>query len=54
MTFRPEGNWTRVTLVHSGWQKLGEKAAKAREGYDTGWRTVLSDHFVPACVSESR
>jgi hypothetical protein len=35
----PEG--TRVVLTHSGWEKLGAKAQKARDGYNQGWETVF-------------
>lgn len=33
----------RVTLVHSGWQALGEGAMARRDGYDGGWIKVLED-----------
>lgn len=49
VTFAPEGESTRVTLVHRDWQKLGEAAAQARAGYDEGWGVVLGQHFAPAC-----
>lgn len=38
---------TRVTLTHSNWERLGENAAKSREDYNGGWRSVLGDHYVP-------
>jgi uncharacterized protein YndB with AHSA1/START domain len=41
ITFRPEGDGTRVDLVHAGWERLGEKAAETREGYGPGWDFVL-------------
>lgn len=41
VTFRPEGDGTRVDLVHSGWERLGEKAAAMRADYDGGWDFVL-------------
>lgn len=50
ITFVPDGDGTRLTLVHRGWQKLGEGAAQARAGYDEGWGVVLSQHFAPACA----
>ena len=40
VTFTPEGDGTRVELVHSGWEKL-EDGAKSRAGYDGGWDGVL-------------
>jgi hypothetical protein len=39
--FVPDGDGSRVELEHRGWERLGEAAAEAREGYDTGWDTVL-------------
>lgn len=50
VTFVPDGDGTRVTLVHRGWQKLGAGAAKARASYDEGWGRVLTKHFAPACT----
>jgi uncharacterized protein YndB with AHSA1/START domain len=32
---------TRLDLVHSGWERLGERAPVLREGYVTGWDFVL-------------
>ena len=39
---------TVVTLTHSGWAVLGERAAPARASYDTGWVGVLVDGYVAA------
>lgn len=33
---------TRVELTHAGWEALGRDAAARREGYASGWRTVLA------------
>lgn len=33
----------RVTLVHSGWDALGEAGMSRRGGYDGGWVGVLED-----------
>jgi hypothetical protein len=33
---------TRVDLEHRGWEKLGERAAEARQGYSQGWESVLA------------
>jgi uncharacterized protein YndB with AHSA1/START domain len=44
-TFDPEGDSTRLTLVHTGWEALGAAAAEARAGYDGGWAGVL-DRYV--------
>lgn len=50
VTFTKDGTGTRVTLVHSGWQKLGEKGAAARESYGEGWSFVLGEAFAAACA----
>jgi uncharacterized protein YndB with AHSA1/START domain len=41
VTFSPDGERTRVELEHRGWERLGEQARAARDGYDGGWKTVL-------------
>ena len=50
VTFTQEGKGTQVTLVHSGWQKLGEKGATARLGYGEGWSFVLGEAYAAACA----
>lgn len=40
ITFTPQGARTLVRLEHSGWEAYADPAA-AREGYGTGWPTVL-------------
>jgi uncharacterized protein YndB with AHSA1/START domain len=40
-TFMPEAEGTRLTLVHTGWEALGDGAAGARSSYDGGWVGVL-------------
>jgi len=42
VTFTDEGGRTRVDLEHRGWEKLGERAAEARQGYGQGWPAVLA------------
>lgn len=39
--FVAEGAGTRVELVSSGWDKWGANAARARRGYDLGWKYIL-------------
>ena len=39
--FRAAGEGTRVDLLHTGWERLGEKASETRSGYDAGWAVVL-------------
>lgn len=41
VTFAAEGQGTRVTLTHSGWETLGDEGQKTRDGYDAGWIGVL-------------
>ena len=38
--FTPDGDGTRVDLVHSGFDRL-EDAARSRRGYDEGWALGL-------------
>jgi uncharacterized protein YndB with AHSA1/START domain len=45
VTFAEEGGRTRVTLVHSGWEALGERAAALRESYDQGWVAVFEQAY---------
>ncbi len=40
--FEPEGSGTRLTLTHTGWERLGAEARKARRGYPIGWSYVMS------------
>ena len=39
--FEAEGELTRVQLVHTGFERLGSEAKKARRGYPIGWAYVL-------------
>lgn len=36
---------TLVTLVHSGWDARGEKAATIRTNYVTGWTDIIETRF---------
>ncbi|HSR67238.1 MAG TPA: SRPBCC domain-containing protein [Acidobacteriota bacterium] len=47
--FHEDGSRTRVELIHSGWEVLGERAQETRQGYDSGWDAVLNLHYLPAC-----
>ena len=40
--FEPEGTGTRLTLTHTGWERLGKEARKARRGYPIGWQYVMA------------
>jgi uncharacterized protein YndB with AHSA1/START domain len=39
--FSPEGDGTRVDLVHAGWERLGDRMAEISGHYDEGWDFVL-------------
>lgn len=39
--FTAQGDRTRVELRHSGFERLGEMARRARRGYPLGWAYVL-------------
>jgi uncharacterized protein YndB with AHSA1/START domain len=45
--FVPDGEGTRVELVHSGFEAYGEDGAASHESYHTGWDRVL-DTFAEA------
>jgi uncharacterized protein YndB with AHSA1/START domain len=45
VTFVAEGKGTRVTLTHSGFSVLGEKATETEANYRTGWDRVLADCY---------
>ena len=36
---------TVVTLIHSGWEARGERAAETRENYVTGWNDIIQTRF---------
>ena len=42
VSFSPEGDGTRVRLVHTGWERLGDVGPRERDDYDPGWDYVLS------------
>jgi uncharacterized protein YndB with AHSA1/START domain len=44
VTFTDEDGKTRVDLEHRGWDRLGEQAAEARQGYNQGWQVVLAGY----------
>jgi uncharacterized protein YndB with AHSA1/START domain len=45
VTFTPASGGTRVELVHSGWEKLGDAAAARRDNYDKGWVRVFEQCY---------
>lgn len=42
--FSADGTGTRVELISSGWERLGQKGRGMRKGYDLGWGSVLSTY----------
>lgn len=53
ITFDTAPGGTQVTIVHSGWERLGERAGAARERNRGGWDGLLG-HFVEACREGGR
>ena len=51
VAFRPNPAGTRVTLLHGGWESLGERAVASRDGYLTGWRIVIGERFRDFCLA---
>ena len=46
VTFEPAtGGGTAVTLVHTGWDRLGDGAAEQRDQYVTGWDLVFVQRY---------
>jgi uncharacterized protein YndB with AHSA1/START domain len=41
LQFLAAGEGTRVELTHTGWERLGDLARRARKGYPIGWAYVL-------------
>lgn len=41
IAFTAVADGTRVELVHTGWEVLGDRMAEVVASYDTGWDTVL-------------
>jgi uncharacterized protein YndB with AHSA1/START domain len=49
VTFRSEEpGRTRVELTHRGWERLGDRAQRARESYGEGWQPVLERYAAGA------
>jgi uncharacterized protein YndB with AHSA1/START domain len=48
MRFDAEGDQTRVSIEHTGWERLGDRAAEQIPSYDGGWDYVLGECFASA------
>ena len=46
--FETAAEGTRVSITHSGWERLGARAAERRERNERGWAGLLP-HYVAAC-----
>lgn len=42
LRFVPSGSGTRIELEHRRWETLGDRAEAIRDGYRTGWDSVLA------------
>jgi uncharacterized protein YndB with AHSA1/START domain len=49
VAFRAHPSGTRVTLVHGGWDALGERAASTRTNYAGGWQVVFVQRYGAWC-----
>ncbi len=45
VNFEATSQGTTLTLVHRGWELLGEAAEETRAGYDSGWDIVLGKYI---------
>jgi uncharacterized protein YndB with AHSA1/START domain len=48
--FAPVEGGTRVSIVHTGWERLGERGAPLRDRNRQGWRGLL-EHYTRAAGS---
>jgi uncharacterized protein YndB with AHSA1/START domain len=48
VTFREVEEGTQVELTHRGWEVLGERSARVRENYVSGWDVVLGNYTTKA------
>jgi uncharacterized protein YndB with AHSA1/START domain len=48
--FEADGGGTIVHLEHRGWERLGDRAAEARESHSDGWRLPL-ERFAAAAAA---
>jgi hypothetical protein len=48
LRFLPDGDGTRVELVHTGWEQLGDEGRRMYENYDGGWDFVFGERYAGA------
>ena len=53
VTFRAAGEETFVTILHSGWERLGASAKARRDGNRAGWAAV-NEAYARACAFADR
>lgn len=46
LAFEAQSSGTQVTLTHSGWAVMAERADDMRQHYSSGWDHVLGDCYV--------
>lgn len=51
INIQKQGDKTKVTLVHSGWDKLGPGAKVIRDEYEGGWEGFILDKLKAATES---
>ena len=51
--FEADGEATRITLNHTGWEGFGDDAEKARDMYDGGWDVVMRAYSAQSALSQS-
>jgi uncharacterized protein YndB with AHSA1/START domain len=49
ITFTGDAGATTVTIVHSGWDRLGDEASEMKRRNDLGWSSLIP-HYERACV----
>lgn len=49
LKFTKNGVETRVDLIHTGWEIMGETAHERRDGYANGWVRVFETCYADAC-----
>jgi uncharacterized protein YndB with AHSA1/START domain len=54
VTFTPDGDSTRVELVHTGWEVLGDRMAEVVADYERGWDKVLGCYVEAATGAGTR
>lgn len=47
--FTKQGSETRVDLVHTGWEIMGDDAIERRDSYANGWIRVFETCYANAC-----